>query len=359
MYTTMTAACIIGVSGRSGSGKTTLIESVLPELVRGGLRVAVVKHTTHHRLDIDKKGKDTARFFDAGADLVVGQDEDQTFFRSRRKYSDLNDVLQDLPPGLDLVIIEGHKQAMVRRVWLEAGRVRRSALPSGVTADVVLSRQDKAYRDLFLRYIEERLAESHGERAVYAGLLVGGKSTRMGTSKAFLKIGGRSFMKRSYDLLSASASRTVLLGSSPVPPSLRQVDRLPDVSGAQGPLAGMISAFRWAPHAAWIISAVDMPLMGREAWEWILSHRRPGVWAVIPRFEEAKGGETTAACYEPMLFEFINDLTIQGTVTLQPLVRHPKVVSPVIPAGLAHCWKNVNTPADWKEARELLLHRPC
>jgi molybdopterin-guanine dinucleotide biosynthesis protein B len=60
--------CVIQLVGRSGSGKTSAIASAVEILKGRGVRVAVVKHSHH---DIDVKGKDTKRFREAGADLVI------------------------------------------------------------------------------------------------------------------------------------------------------------------------------------------------------------------------------------------------------------------------------------------------
>jgi molybdopterin-guanine dinucleotide biosynthesis protein B len=46
---------IIGLAGWSGSGKTTLVTSVIPVLVKRGLKVATVKHA-HHDFDTDQPG---------------------------------------------------------------------------------------------------------------------------------------------------------------------------------------------------------------------------------------------------------------------------------------------------------------
>ena len=51
-----------GVCGWSGSGKTTLIEAVVPPLCKKGLKVAVLKRTTHP-IAADRHGKDSDRFF--------------------------------------------------------------------------------------------------------------------------------------------------------------------------------------------------------------------------------------------------------------------------------------------------------
>ncbi len=53
----------------SGTGKTTLLEKTLEVLVRGGVRVAVLKASHEdHRLDVP--GKDSFRFSAAGAGIV-------------------------------------------------------------------------------------------------------------------------------------------------------------------------------------------------------------------------------------------------------------------------------------------------
>jgi hypothetical protein len=61
-----------------------------------------------------------------------------------------------------------------------------------------------------------------------------------------------------------------------------------------------------------------------------------------------------AACYEPMIFGEVESLARSGITTLQELTAHPKVITPLVPASLAHAWKNVNTIAEWKRASRLL-----
>jgi molybdopterin-guanine dinucleotide biosynthesis protein A len=176
----------------------------------------------------------------------------------------------------------------------------------------------------------------------------------MGTPKSLLKIKGRTLAARSFDLLGAVSEKTVLLGSGQIPKSLYPANRLPDVPNVQGPLSGMLSAFRWSPESSWIISSVDMPLMHKDAWEWLLTQRKPGAWAVLPKIRGSKGVETTGAMYEPMIFAHVESLAMEGTAKLQEIARHPKVITPLVPAALAYAWKNVNTPADWIKVKSHL-----
>lgn len=56
--------------GHSGSGKTTLIEKLLHELSGRGLKVATIKHA-HHKVVLDKPGKDSWRYKQAGASISM------------------------------------------------------------------------------------------------------------------------------------------------------------------------------------------------------------------------------------------------------------------------------------------------
>jgi len=102
---------IIGLAGWSGSGKTTLVTSVIPVLVRRGLKVATVKHA-HHEFDTDQPGKDSWLHRQAGASEVA--------IVSSRRWAivhelgtepepPLTGVLAKLSP-VDLVIVEGFKR---------------------------------------------------------------------------------------------------------------------------------------------------------------------------------------------------------------------------------------------------------
>jgi len=97
-----------GICGYSGSGKTTLIVELVRRLSARGLKVGVIKHDVHG-LDVDREGKDSDRFFKAGADVLMrGQDE--LFLRMHKsEEADLETVLKLLCPYYDLLLLEGHK----------------------------------------------------------------------------------------------------------------------------------------------------------------------------------------------------------------------------------------------------------
>jgi len=61
----------IAVVGRKNSGKTRVIEILTIELTKRGYKVAAVKHVPKKDFTIDTEGRDTWRFANAGAKIVV------------------------------------------------------------------------------------------------------------------------------------------------------------------------------------------------------------------------------------------------------------------------------------------------
>ena len=62
---------IIGIAGGSGSGKTRLVVELIKVFKKKyKLKVCALKHA-HENFEIDKEGKDSFRFYEAGADQII------------------------------------------------------------------------------------------------------------------------------------------------------------------------------------------------------------------------------------------------------------------------------------------------
>ena len=117
---------VVSIVGKSESGKTTLIERLIPELKRRGYRIGIVKHA-HRGFDMDRKGKDSYRHRQAGADSVM--------IASPGQIAMIKDVpgerLDDLIPffeDMDLLITEGFKRDNAPKI--EIFRAERHQLPA-------------------------------------------------------------------------------------------------------------------------------------------------------------------------------------------------------------------------------------
>ena len=113
---------VVAIVGLSGSGKTTLIERLIPLARQRGLSVSTVKHTHHHRIELDSPGKDSHRHRSAGAsEVIVASDDGWARIASSPHPAPLQQLLGELRP-VDLVLVEGFKQLeWLRRVEVFRG----------------------------------------------------------------------------------------------------------------------------------------------------------------------------------------------------------------------------------------------
>lgn len=121
---------LITVIGKSGSGKTTLLEKLVLEFKRRGYRLATVKHHSHRGFEIDKPGKDSWRFAQAGSDQVIIASPDKiASYRTLQQEISLDEIAAGIS-GVDLILVEGYKQ-----VGKPALDVARSAISRELIAD--------------------------------------------------------------------------------------------------------------------------------------------------------------------------------------------------------------------------------
>ena len=330
---------VFGVCGYSGSGKTTLIEGLIPRLIADGLAVAVVKHDAHG-LTVDTAGKDTDRLFRAGA-TVFAHDPAQSFLRrAPRGGEELSTAVDLLLRDHDVVLVEGHKQTpLSAKLWLQrqAGdEAPPEARPVVASLGPDVDRLEIAYH-LLASWLREQMRRA----PLRAGVLIGGRSSRMGRPKQTLTLGGTTWAERVAAALQPRVSELCLLGDGEVPAPLAGLPRLADVPGRSGPLAGMLAAMRWDPAAAWIFAACDMPLLGAEAVAWLLDQRAPGTWAILPRRADTGQIEPLCAWYDPRAAAILE--TLDRPVAL---ANHRKTHTPAVPPSLEAAWCNMNTPAD-------------
>jgi molybdopterin-guanine dinucleotide biosynthesis protein A len=91
-------------------------------------------------------------------------------------------------------------------------------------------------------------------------VLVGGKSLRMGRSKALLELNGRPLAVRAADLLRPYVSATTFVGS-PEQSILAGITMLTDLFPERGPLGGICTALEKS-HCDWnLFLACDMPFV--------------------------------------------------------------------------------------------------
>jgi len=338
----------IGICGHSGSGKTTLLEALIPRLAQLGISAAVVKHAGS-TLRIDQPGKDSDRLFKAGAD-VLAHDAEQSFHR--RRDAELSPIEAAMRVGRlhDIVIVEGHKKPAVKKLWLLAPG---ESEPPGDVSDIVgVLPWTEDRLEQCVQWIREWLSEFHASMPLYAAVLIGGESKRMGRAKTMLRDGKGFILERIVNMLRAEAADVVLAGQARLPGALSRLKTLPDAPGVKGPLAGVLSVMRWNPAVRWIVMACDLPLANGRALRWLLSRAGPGKWAVLPHLEHPSRREALFAVYDPPARVLLERGARAGQASIQRILATPKVASPRVPDELRQAWVNVNSPGEWRAARK-------
>jgi len=101
---------ILSFIGYSNSGKTGLITQIIPIIKQKGIRVGVIKHA-NSPIIVDRRGKDSHRHFEAGADpTVVCNDQHLGLFANMEPNTSLGDIANQFFKNTDLLITEGFKK---------------------------------------------------------------------------------------------------------------------------------------------------------------------------------------------------------------------------------------------------------
>ena len=131
-------------------------------------------------------------------------------------------------------------------------------------------------------------------------VLAGGESRRMGADKGSLRYHGTPQVRWAYALLAALCARAyVAVRQTTAPPApYRGLPLLEDVRDRAGPVAGLVAASRANDAVAWLVLAVDMPLVDTALLAQLVAARDPSMDATV--FRHGDGPlEPLCAVWEP------------------------------------------------------------
>jgi molybdopterin-guanine dinucleotide biosynthesis protein B len=104
----------VAFTGPSNSGKTTLILKVARKLIHEyNKEVAIIKHDPSDKARFDVEGKDSYKFSDTGAEVIVTSPTRTTYFSQRQK--DLDEMIKVFDK-FDILLVEGLKNLPLPRV---------------------------------------------------------------------------------------------------------------------------------------------------------------------------------------------------------------------------------------------------
>ena len=181
---------------------------------------------------------------------------------------------------------------------------------------------------------------------VWGCVLIGGKSTRMGTPKHLLESNGVTWLELILSRLQERTEKVVISGKGAIPGSLQDITVVHDIPDLQGPLAGILALFQKYPGKSWLVAACDLPDIEVAALDWLLGYRGPDVRAVLPDLNGDGQVEPLLAYYDHSCLDLFEKAASSGLMRPGGLVGKPGVITPQPPVVIRSSWRNVNSQED-------------
>lgn len=193
----------------------------------------------------------------------------------------------------------------------------------------------------------------HSAPDLAAFILAGGKSTRMGTDKAFIEFQGRTLLARAIDLARSVTPDVHIIGDPRKFAAFAPV--VEDIFPGCGPLGGIHAALRSSSAELNLMLAVDMPFVTPDLLRYLIS--RAGNSAATVTVPHCGGGnQPLCAIYLRTFSDAAETGLKQGRFKIDALFA--KGSAQVISEAdlkrkgfFAEMFRNLNTPEQLADAR--------
>ena len=189
--------------------------------------------------------------------------------------------------------------------------------------------------------------------SVAAFILSGGKSSRMGSDKAFLELGGKPLIARAVEMVREVADQVRIVGDPQKFAAFAPT--VSDIFVDRGPLGGIHAALASGIAELNLILAVDLPFLNSRLLKYLLAEA------------EASHATVTVPCsnhyYQPLcavyrleFAELAERALAEGKNKIDALFSNVKlraVSQDELNANgfVAGLFRNLNTPDDWEESK--------
>lgn len=190
-------------------------------------------------------------------------------------------------------------------------------------------------------------------------ILAGGKSSRMGTNKSFLKIGNQTIIERIADLMKSVFSEVILITNTPEEYPFLNLPTFEDIYKWKGPLAGIHSALVHSKTEKIFVLSCDVPLMSKEMIEYIVEYNsdKPIIFC-----EAAGYHQPLVGVYSKVILCEVENFISTTEVSDKSFHHFLKSVEAEIihPEKLSfykdELFFNVNRPEDFEELKKIFIH---
>ena len=192
-----------------------------------------------------------------------------------------------------------------------------------------------------------------GKFDVTAFVLAGGKSSRMGSDKAFLRFGDETLLARALNVACAVAAEVRIVGDAKKFAGFGQV--VEDVYRDRGPLGGIHAALSNSTTELNLMLAVDLPFVGPKFLEYLLLRaQESGAMVTVPR--AGRGLQPLCAAYRRGFVEVAERSLREGKNKIDRLFAGIETCvleeNELERAGFSvEMFRNVNTPEEFEKAK--------
>ena len=190
-------------------------------------------------------------------------------------------------------------------------------------------------------------------------IVAGGKSSRMGTDKAFVKLDSKPMIQHVIDRITGlGQSETILITNQPSAYEQFGLPIFTDVYPDKGSLGGIYTAITYAQHPYILVVACDMPFLNSNLLRFMVSQITEDIDIIAPRVEGYPQGLHAIynkTCLLPIqerldanrlkIIRFYDDVRVR--------YLDESAYETYDPDGLS--FTNLNTPDELDDARQQLL----
>ncbi len=182
-------------------------------------------------------------------------------------------------------------------------------------------------------------------------VLIGGKSTRMGTDKSVLNYHGKPQREYLFDLLSNSLNKENVYYSVRDTKQIKNQQIITDTFLNLGPFGGICSAFQKNPNVAWLVVATDLPNINTKTINLLLKHRNPSKIATAFKGKSKQFPEPLITIWEPKAYPVLLQFLALGYSCPRKVLINSDVEIIEIEDDFI---RNVNTKEEYEEIKKEL-----
>ncbi|MFN3488605.1 MAG: NTP transferase domain-containing protein [Emticicia sp.] len=176
-------------------------------------------------------------------------------------------------------------------------------------------------------------------------ILIGGKSSRMGTDKSLLNYHGKPQREYLFDLVRKYCSEVYF--------SCRAEQQFSENTIIDkyelGPIGGVLSALDFNPNTAWLVVACDMPLIDESSFATLINHQNSEKVATAFLNPETNAPDPLFTIYEPAAFSLLLKYVEEGNKSPKIFLQNND--TEVIALSNPMFLKNVNTKEEFEQVK--------